>query len=152
MDESGKVVIEPAFTSCAETFHEGLAAVSFESAVGYIAPTGRWVVTIDDAIGADDFQDGMGRFRAIGPDGSPVHGFVNRTGEVVIAPKYYGVRGVNGFVDGYAMVLESTVFGRVGRRVAKALYVNIDSCLAHRFVLLDKQGREVPLDRLERAR
>ncbi len=85
INESGQMVIEPQFTS-AEPFNEGLAAVSLP----YIQKK-----ETDSAIGC--FPGGI-------PPGGEIWGFIDKTGKMVIEPKYYQVWS---FSQGLAAVGES---------------------------------------------
>ena len=128
IDETGKVVIEPRFNK-AQPFSEGLAAVGFEA---------RWQVI-----------DGEKTYvRSIHP--SYIWGYVDRTGEFVVEPKYSMALG---FSDGLAVVRQSNdkyiFIDRKGKRAIRREYAFASSfseglacvMINGRYGFIDKSGK-----------
>jgi len=88
IDESGAVVIEPKFDNWTD-FSEGLAAVSVDFEWGYIDRTGKWAISPQFALGRP-FSNGLARVevpltgKASFPPGRLKHGFIDKTGKIVI--------------------------------------------------------------------
>ena len=104
-DESGRLVVEPRFTS-AQDFKGGLARVWQDGKYGFVDRKGTLVVA-PQFESASDFSEGLSAVRVDGR-----YGFIDATGKLVIAPRFEQVRA---FSDGLAAVREDKLWGYVDK-------------------------------------
>src|SRR5262245_16862840 len=91
INQKGQVIIEPRF-EMAKRFSEGLARVKIEGKWGFIDPSGKIAIKAQFQLEDDnddndtklDFHEGMA---AVSPDGVK-WGFINKQGQVIIAPRF----------------------------------------------------------------
>ena len=92
VDQTGKIVIEPQFDDASD-FSEGLAAVTIGGKSGYIDVSGNFVIPF----GGSKFSEGLAAAQA---RDSKLVGYINKTGEFVISPRFYsGYEFENGLAD-----------------------------------------------------
>ena len=95
IDTRGRIAIPAKFTGLAE-FHEGLCAIGLDMTVGYISPSGEWVIAPEYLI-CGRFSEGLA---SVSSDGE-LFGIINRRGQVVVPPRYDGS---GRFLNGLASV------------------------------------------------
>lgn len=113
LNAKGEVVIEPQFPFAA-AFSEGLALACKDKLLGYINKRGEWAIPPRFEY-AGDFSEGLAGV-SLGEKG---WGFIDRTGNVVIAAKFVWV--YEGFRHGLAEVAidgKSAYINKQGERVA----------------------------------
>jgi hypothetical protein len=120
MNTQGAIVIAPQFDE-AWRFSEGLAAVRKGTQWGFIDRTGAFVIPLQFTTRPDDFSDGLA---AIHTDNG-LHGFINKTGAVVIQPQTnyvtsfseglaaISVNGQSGFIDKTGKIVIQPQFEQV---------------------------------------
>ncbi len=90
IDHSGRYVIRPVYTA-ATAFSEGLAfVVPRDGAPRAIDKNGITKFTLEQAMSAEIFREGLAAYSVLGPQGE-IWGFVNKDGETVIKPAYQAV-------------------------------------------------------------
>lgn len=142
---NGQVAINAVYTSCAPNFSEGMAWAFTQDGRGvYIRPDGEIAFEIN-AIGLDDFSNGLAQFRVSGPGGRTSDGFVNTNGHVVIAPRY---RHAHSFVGNYTLVSEPHFATSFLEAFVDGTGIRIDSCFAYRRRIIDRSGSVVPPSKL----
>lgn len=86
IDETGKYVVPPKYQSIQE-FSEGMAVVVSEKGFNVIDENGMEVTSkVYNYIG--NFKNSRAVFSNINSDGKWLYGYINRQGNIVIAPKY----------------------------------------------------------------
>lgn len=144
-------------------FQDGLAAVTSPRGEGFIDRTGR--VVIDGYTAVAKFSEGLAAV-AVGRGRSARYGFVNRRGEMVIAPRfepvivhYEQIDQMGRFSEGLASVRVGDRYGYVNRRgefVVKPQFIRADdfseglACvrLGEQTGYIDKAGRWVVAPRV----
>lgn len=138
---NGQVAINAVYASCAPNFSEGLAWAFTQDGRGvYVRPDGEIAFEIN-AIGLDNFSNGLARFRVSGPGGRTSDGFVNTTGHVVIVPRY---RHAHPFVGNYTLVSEPHFATSFLEAFVDRTGIGMDSCFAYRRRIIDCNGSVVP--------
>jgi hypothetical protein len=116
IDKTGAFVIPPKFSSGGE-FSEGLARVfTKEGKMAYINHQGDVDFSIDHPPGCEPFSEGLAEAEIPDPShqspNGALHGFIDRTGKFVIAPKYFGA---SSFYNGLARVVSKTESGYIDK-------------------------------------
>jgi hypothetical protein len=121
INHKGEFVIPPQF-QFAQLFSEGLAFVGIPdlkanqvTKVGWIDKAGQWVVTEVQGLSRDEsskafssfyvdcrYSEGLTTFTVYSAGGLPLHGYMDRTGKVVIEPRRFNR--VGAFHGGIALV------------------------------------------------
>jgi hypothetical protein len=178
MDKSGKKAVKGAFIAV-RPFSEGLAAVETADGIGFIDPSGKFVLAPDFAafhpafwpeggydLGDYAFNEGLS------PALKGGWGFIDPKGAFVVEPRYYGVRAFSGGLA-YVGVDESAdeewkVSGRFIDKAGKVILApdsgvyavigNFQDGLAlaylddERGIFIDRGGRAAPLPAFSDAR
>jgi hypothetical protein len=115
IDRSGKVVIKPTFDfygNGGDEFESGLLHISVSEAK-YVDTTGKLVIDKNYS-SAWDFSEGLA---AAMPEGVEKWGYIDRTGEFVISPRFdTSPKGyVYSFSDGVAMIEVAKKYGYIDR-------------------------------------
>lgn len=99
INRSGSYVIKPKYDSISE-FSEGLAIAIGEEGKFYVLDTtGKVIYESNNFI--SNFKDGMAAIAVTLSDGKQLYGYIDRTGKMVIAPRY---QYATDFSDGRAVV------------------------------------------------
>lgn len=111
IDSEGKIVIQPTLPKSDNffgEFHEGLVAVKEGNGYQYLDSSGVTVFRVDAWL-ALDFSEGLA---PASPNGRDYRwGFLDRTGQFAVSPKYYGVKP---FSEGLARISVSSQVGGTG--------------------------------------
>jgi len=110
----GKLVIRPTFTVAAE-FSEGLARVRDDCICWYFINRNGKEITKERFRFADEFSEGLAMVQ--GENHDDKIGFINKSGEYVIPPRFDSFNGriVWGFRDGLAIVALNGKFGYINK-------------------------------------
>lgn len=145
IDRAGKFVIEPKFTSPG-TFSEGLALVRvggktvepwpgamMSGPLGgrlmYIDKTSKPVIKLDRNVeSAGPFSEGLAAFEVLKSDGYLYNGYMDRTGRVVIEPRFGHAES---FSEGLALILLEGKWGVIDK--TGNILFNVEYALARPF-------------------
>jgi hypothetical protein len=160
IDKTARMVIKPQFTS-GGNFFEGLAAVTLGKKSGYIDATGAWVIELKPGWSPGHFAEGLAPVEVKTGEGPGKVGYINRTGAVVIPPRFepHPWLGVfeSGFADGLAKIIHQGKEGYIdksGKQVIPAQFTDASPfsqglaavAINRKYGFIDKAGNyAVPL-------
>jgi hypothetical protein len=134
IDRKGHYTIDPVYTD-ATAFSDGIAFVTVENG-GPTAIDKKGVVqfTLDDAVAAENFSEGLAAYSILGPDGE-LWGFTDKKGATLIPPSF---RDVGYFSDGLCGVMNAQgKWGYVNKKGDVAIAYRYDNV----FPFEDKKAR-----------
>jgi hypothetical protein len=116
MDEEGKVMIDPTYTSV-EEFQEGLALVVKNGKVGYIDKNGDVVIPYEYSDG-ESFQNGLAIVAK-----NDLYGMIDRTNKAVVPLKY---EVIGPFNSGLAVVGDEKAYGYVNKQGKEVIPITLE--------------------------
>jgi hypothetical protein len=138
MNQQGATVIAPQFDE-AWSFSEGLAAVRVGSQWGFVDRAGAYVIPLRFATRPEDFSDGLAAIHTE----AGLHGFIDRTGAVVIQPQ---PAYVTSFSEGLAAIAGDRGYGFIDKTGAIVIPSQFEEVRAFSDGLAAVKVRPTPTD------